>query len=61
MLLHSVNDDLINIRLPSLTNKFDENKIKDSDGCILLKKLDLLQRAQRYYLNIIGLFLFNFI
>jgi ribosome biogenesis GTPase A len=48
MLLHPINDDLIRIRLPSLTKKFDENKIKDVDGCIVLNKIDLLQRAQKY-------------
>jgi ribosome biogenesis GTPase A len=48
MLLHPINDDLIHIRLPSLTKKFDENKIKDVDGCIVLNKIDLLQRAQKY-------------
>jgi hypothetical protein len=53
MLLHPINDDLIQIRLPSLTKKFDENKIKDVDGCILLRKIDLLQRAQKYKRNII--------
>lgn len=49
MILHSINDDLIQIRLPSLTKKFDENKIKDTDGCIILNKLDLFQRAQKYF------------
>jgi hypothetical protein len=48
MLLHPINDDLIHIRLPSLTKKFDENKIKEADGCIILNKIDLLQRAQKY-------------
>jgi hypothetical protein len=48
MLLHPINDDLIRIRLPSLTKKFDENKIKEADGCIVLNKIDLLQRAQKY-------------
>ncbi len=48
MLLHRINDDLIRIRLPSLTKKFDENKIKEADGCIVLNKIDLLQRAQKY-------------
>jgi hypothetical protein len=48
MLLHPINDNLIHIRLPPLTNKFDGNKIKDVDGCIVLKKIDLLQRAQKY-------------
>jgi ribosome biogenesis GTPase A len=48
MLLHPINDDLIHIRLPSLTKKFDENKIKEADGCIVLNKIDLLQRAQKY-------------
>ncbi len=47
MLLHPINDDLIRIRLPSLTKKFDENKIKEADGCIVLNKIDLLQRAQK--------------
>ncbi|CAF3398891.1 unnamed protein product [Rotaria socialis] len=55
MLLHPVNDDLIYIRLPSLTKKFDENKIKDSDGCIVLRKIDLLQRAQKCYMQAIRL------
>ena len=48
MLLHPVHDDLIRIRLPSLTKKFDDNKIKDADGCIVLNKIELLQRAQKY-------------
>jgi len=48
MLLHPINDNLIHIRLPSLTKKFDENKIKEADGCIVLNKIDLLQRAQKY-------------
>ena len=48
MLLHPVNDDSIHICLPLLTKKFDENKIKDIDGCISLRKIDLLQRAQKY-------------
>ena len=47
MLLHGVNDKLINIRLPPLSIKQDDNKIKDIDGCIILKKDQLLQRAQR--------------
>ena len=47
MLLHPVNDDLIFIRLPSLTKTFDENKIKDANGFIVLRKMDLLQRAQK--------------
>lgn len=59
MLLHPINDDLIKIRLPPLTKKFDENKIKDVDGCIGLTKIDLLQRAEKYYQNKI-LFLFSF-
>lgn len=48
MLLHPINNDLIRIKLPSITTKFEENKIKDTDGCIVLTKIDLLQRAQRY-------------
>ncbi|CAF2392028.1 unnamed protein product [Rotaria sp. Silwood2] len=55
MLLHPINDDLIHIRLPSLTKKFDENKIKDVDGCIVLKKTDLLQRAQKCFMQAIHL------
>ncbi|CAF0871759.1 unnamed protein product [Rotaria sp. Silwood1] len=55
MLLHPINDDLIHIRLPSLTKKFDENKIKDVDGCIILKKIDLLQRAQKCFMQAIRL------
>jgi len=47
MLVHSINDNLIHIRLPSLTKKFDENKIKEADGCIVLNKNDLLQRAKK--------------
>ena len=47
MLLHPVNDDLVFIRLPSLTKTFDENKIKDVEGFIVLRKMDLLQRAQK--------------
>jgi hypothetical protein len=48
MLIHPINDNLIHIRLPSLTKKFNENKIKEADGCIILNKIDLLQRAQKY-------------
>ena len=48
MLIHPINNDLIRIRLPPITQKFEENKIKDADGCIVLNKLDLLQRAQKY-------------
>ncbi|CAF0802751.1 unnamed protein product [Rotaria sordida] len=55
MLLHPINDALIHIRLPSLTKKFDENKIKDTDGCIVLKKIDLLQRAQKCFMKAIHL------
>ncbi|CAF3843790.1 unnamed protein product [Adineta steineri] len=55
MLLHPINDDLINIRLPSFTEKFDENKIKDADGYIRLKKFDLLQRAQKCFMQAIRL------
>jgi hypothetical protein len=47
LLLHSIDDNLINIRLPALTNRFNENHIKDVNGCILLKKIDLLQRAEK--------------
>ncbi|CAF4366722.1 unnamed protein product, partial [Adineta steineri] len=55
MLLHPINDELINIRLPSFTEKFDENKIKDADGYIRLKKFDLLQRAQKCFMQAIRL------
>jgi hypothetical protein len=48
MLVHRINDGLIRIRLPSLTTKFDGTKIKEADGCIVLNKIDLLQRAQKY-------------
>jgi hypothetical protein len=47
MIVHSINENLIHIRLPTLTKKFDENKIKEADGCIVLNKIDLLQRAQK--------------
>jgi tetratricopeptide (TPR) repeat protein len=55
MLVHRINDDLIYIRLPSLTKKFDENKIKEVDGCIVLNKIDLLQRAQKCFMQAIHL------
>jgi hypothetical protein len=61
MLLHPINDDLIRIRLPSLTKKFDENKIKEADGCIVLNKIDLLQRAQKYPKKNLSSFLYTFI
>ena len=48
MLLHPINNNLVRIRLPPITKKFDENKIKEADGCIVLNKIDLLQRAQKY-------------
>jgi hypothetical protein len=47
MLLHPIDNDLIRIRLPPLTKQFDESKIKEADGCIVLNKIDLLQRAQK--------------
>ena len=58
MLLHPIHEDFIQIRLPSLTKKFDENKIKDVDGCIVLRKIDLLQRAQKYKRKMISCFLY---
>ncbi|CAF0867411.1 unnamed protein product [Adineta ricciae] len=55
MLLHSVNDDLIDIQLPLLSERLDGSKIKDVNNCVHLKKIDLLQRAQKCYMQAIRL------
>jgi len=61
MVIHPINDNLIHIRLPSLTKKFNENKIKEADGCIVLNKIDLLQRAQKYLKKFFLIYILIFI
>ena len=40
--------------------RWDENKIKDVDGCIVLRKIDLLQRAQKYSQIFLFRYIFSF-
>ncbi|CAF1230342.1 unnamed protein product, partial [Didymodactylos carnosus] len=54
MLLHIVKNELVHILLPPLTRKLTE-LTTDTDGCIHLNKIDLLERAQKCYMQAIRL------
>lgn len=48
MILHPIDDKLVKIRLPVLSKKIDENKIKDAHGRVELKKEEILRRAEKF-------------